>query len=54
MMEISERSFEEAIEHGLLQHGPDAPIATGTAAETLSPYGDAPGGYRRPVRLVHH
>jgi type I restriction enzyme, R subunit len=47
MMEISERSFEEAIEQGLLQHGLDAAAAPGTARETLSPYGDAPGGYRR-------
>jgi type I restriction enzyme R subunit len=47
MMDISERSFEDAIEVGLLQHGPDAPAATGIARETLSPYGDAPGGYRR-------
>ena len=47
MMEISERSFEEAIEQGLLQHGPDAAAAAGAARETLSPYGDVPGGYRR-------
>src|SRR5687767_9720930 len=47
MMDISERSFEDAIELGLLQHGPDAPAATETARETLSPYGDVPGGYRR-------
>ena len=47
MMEISERSFEEAIEQGLLQHGPDAAAAAGTARESLSPYGDVPGGYRR-------
>jgi type I restriction enzyme R subunit len=47
MMDISERSFEDAIEQGLLQHGPDAPVAAGIARETLSPYGDAPGGYRR-------
>ncbi|MEX2220166.1 MAG: type I restriction endonuclease, partial [Candidatus Rokuibacteriota bacterium] len=45
-MEISERSFEDAIEQGLLQHGPDAAAAAGTARETLSPYGDVPGGYR--------
>jgi len=50
MMDISERSFEDAIEQGLLQHGPDAPAAPRIARETLSPYGDAPGGYlrRRP------
>jgi type I restriction enzyme R subunit len=47
MMDISERIFEDAIEQGLLQHGPDAPPAAGMARETLSPYGDAPGGYRR-------
>jgi type I restriction enzyme R subunit len=47
MMDISERSFEDAIEEGLLQHGPDAAAAAGLAQETLSPYGDAPGGYRR-------
>ena len=46
-MEISERSFEDAIEQGLLQHGPDAAAAAGRARETLSPYGDVPGGYRR-------
>lgn len=44
MMDISERKFEDAIELGLLQHGPDAPAAAGVARETLSPYGDAPGG----------
>jgi len=46
-MEISERSFEDAIEQGLLQHGPDAAAAAGRARETPSPYGDVPGGYRR-------
>ncbi len=46
-MKVSERSFEEAIEQGLLQHGPDAPAAAGLVGETLSPYGDAPGGYHR-------
>jgi hypothetical protein len=35
MMEISERSLEDAIEQGLLQHGPDAPAAAGMARETL-------------------
>jgi type I restriction enzyme R subunit len=47
--EISERSFEEAIECGLLQHGPDA-CAGGVNAlrETTPPYGDTPpGGYRK-------
>jgi len=47
--DISERSFEEAIECGLLQHGPDN-CAGDTAAirETPPPYGDTPpGGYRK-------
>jgi len=46
---ISERSFEDAIECGLLQHGPDACVGDTTAVrETPPPYGDAaPGGYRR-------
>jgi type I restriction enzyme R subunit len=47
--EISERSFEEVIECGLLQNGPDA-CADGTRAlrETSPPYGDTPpGGYRK-------
>ena len=35
-MDISERSFEEAIEQGLLQHGPDAPADAGVAREALS------------------
>ena len=47
--EISERSFEEAIERALLQHGPDAYAGeTSTARETPPPCGDTPpGGYRR-------
>ena len=47
--EISERSFEDAIECGLLQHGPDACVGDTTAVrETPPPYGDAaPGGYRK-------
>jgi len=47
--DISERSFEEAIECGLLQHGPDACVGYVSAVhETLAPYGDSPpGGYRR-------
>ena len=47
--EISERSFEEAIECALLQYGPDACAGGATAArERPPPYGDAPpGGYRR-------
>ncbi len=47
--EVSERSFEEAIECGLLQHGPDACAGDASAVrETPPPYGDAPpGGYRK-------
>jgi type I restriction enzyme R subunit len=47
--EISERSFEEAIECGLLQYGPDACTGDATAVrETPPPYGHTlPGGYRR-------
>lgn len=47
--EISERSFEEAIECGLLQHGPDACAGgVGVVRETTPPYGDTPpGGYRK-------
>ncbi len=47
--EISERAFEEAIECGLLQHGPDACEGDATAVrETPPPYGDTPpGGYRK-------
>ena len=47
--EISERSFEEAIECGLLQHGPEACAGDAPAVrETSPPYGDTPpGGYRK-------
>ncbi len=47
--EISERSFEEAIECGLLQYGPDACAGDATAVrETPPPYGETPpGGYRK-------
>jgi type I restriction enzyme R subunit len=47
--EISERSFEEAIECGLLQQGPDACAGDTVAVrETPAPYGDlVPGGYRK-------
>ena len=47
--DVSERSFEEAIECALLQHGPDACAGGATAVrETAPPYGDTPpGGYRR-------
>ena len=50
-VEISERAFEEAIEWGLLQYGPDASVSPGAEpaiGETQRPYGDtAPGGYRK-------
>jgi hypothetical protein len=47
--EISERSFEEAIECGLLQHGPDAcPGGTAAVRETPPAYGESPpSGYRK-------
>jgi hypothetical protein len=48
--EVSERSFEEAIECGLLQNGPDACAGdtTGLREPQALPYGDAPpGGYRK-------
>ncbi len=47
--EVSERSFEDAIECGLLAHGPDAcGGVTSLARETPPPYGAAPpGGYLR-------
>jgi len=47
--EISERSFEEAIDCGLLQYGPDACVGDSMAVrETPPPYGDTPpGGYRK-------
>ena len=36
--EISERSFEEAIECGLLQYGPDSCVGRGTEVhETMAP-----------------
>jgi type I restriction enzyme R subunit len=50
--EISERSFEEAIECALLEYGPDACAGAANAIrETSPPYSDTPpGGYhkRRP------
>jgi type I restriction enzyme R subunit len=48
-IDISERSFEDAIECGLLQDGPDACRGEVPAfRETPPPYGDtAPGGYLR-------
>jgi len=48
-LEISERSFEEAIECGLLLHGPDACAGEARAVrEPLAAYGESlPGGYRK-------
>ncbi len=47
--EISERSFEEAIECGLLQHGPDACAGDATAVrETSPPYGNRHAALRHP------
>ena len=47
--EISERSFEQAIECALLQYGPDASAGDSMAVrEPPATYGEAPpGGYRR-------
>jgi type I restriction enzyme R subunit len=47
--EISERAFEDAIERGLLQHGPDACPGEPTAVREAAPaWGDTPpGGYRK-------
>jgi len=47
--DVSERAFEEAIECGLLQHGPDACVGDASAVrETSPPYGESPpGGYRK-------
>ena len=47
--EISERAFEEAIECGLLQYGPDACAGeANTAREASPPFGEMPpGGYRK-------
>jgi type I restriction enzyme, R subunit len=47
--DISERSFEQAIECGLLQYGPDACVGDSNALrETPSPYDERPpGGYRK-------
>jgi type I restriction enzyme R subunit len=53
--EISERSFEEAIECALLQHGPDACAGEPNAVrETPPPYGDTPPGGYRKRRLEHY
>jgi hypothetical protein len=47
--EISERSFEEAIECALLRHGADAcPGDSQAVRETAPPFGATPpGGYRK-------
>ncbi len=47
--DVSERSFEDAIECGLLREGPDACAGEASAVrEAQLPYGEmAPGGYRR-------
>jgi type I site-specific restriction-modification system R (restriction) subunit len=55
--DVSERAFEDAIECGLLQHGPDLPAEASAKAgagdatavrETPPPYGETPpGGYRQ-------
>ena len=50
MTVVSERKFEEAIECGLLQNGPDACPGDATVVrESTPPYGDEPlpGGYRK-------
>jgi type I restriction enzyme R subunit len=45
--DVSERSLEAAIEHALLQHGPDAG-GTGAIRDPSATYGDRPpGGYRK-------
>jgi len=48
-LQISERSFEEAVDCGLLQYGPDACAGDSTEArETPTPFGEMPqGGYRK-------
>ncbi len=47
--DVSERSFEAAIEDGLLAFGPDAAAGAGRGfREETAPYRDnAPGGYRK-------
>ncbi len=46
---ISEKSFEEAIENTLLANGPDAPGGASWSRESLAAYGSEwiPGGYRK-------
>lgn len=48
-VEVSERSFEESIECGLLRNGPDAcAVEKDVVRETPPPFGDTPpGGYGR-------
>lgn len=48
-LDISGRSFEEAIECALLPYGPDACAGeTNVVRETPPPYGDTPpGGYHK-------
>jgi type I restriction enzyme R subunit len=48
-LEVSERSFEESIECGLLQYGPDACVGNANVVRERSrSYGDTqPGGYRK-------
>jgi type I restriction enzyme, R subunit len=48
-VEVSERSLEEAIECGLLRHGPDACAdpATGLGEAPQRPYGDIQAGFYR-------
>ena len=48
-IDVSERSFEDAIECGRAQHGPEACAGDATAVrETPPAFGDMPpGGYRR-------
>ena len=55
-LEFSERSFEDAIECGMLQYGPDACVGVVTAVqETMPPYGDTPsGGYRKSKPEDYH
>ncbi len=48
-VEVPERSLEEAIEGGLLEHGPDAcaDAAPGFRAPPQRPYGEEPSGFYR-------
>jgi type I restriction enzyme, R subunit len=51
LVDISERSLEEAIECGLLRHGPDACAESATGLhEPLRPYGDLASGFYRKRR----